>query len=98
MLGPGLMRTAPGVLRNVGSEGEDVAPSLPPAGAGVALDREAARALPRGRPRPRVGAILRPDVDVGVEVGSFGNVDVSCCRKSWVGGYLQSRLEFDAFS
>lgn len=91
-LGPGVMRTAPGVLRNVGSAGEDLAPpSLPPLGAGVALDREAARALPRGRPRPRGGAILRCDV-VGVDV------DARTCRKSCVGGFLQSRSAFDAFS
>lgn len=65
MLGPGLMRTLPGVLRSVGScrcccEGEPLALSLSlalllPPGAGVRLDRDAARVLPRGRPR---GGIL----------------------------------------
>lgn len=82
MLGPGLIRTVPGVLRSVGSAAGEAALSLsPPAGAGVMLDREAARVLPLGRPRPRAGAIFCRRPDVGV--------DVSCCaRKLWNGGYL----------
>lgn len=75
MLGPGLMRTAPGVLRNVGSEGDDVAASLPAMGAGVALDREAARAPPlEPPPRPRLGGIFVVDVNGDF---SFGGSVVS---------------------
>lgn len=76
MLGPGLARKELGVLRNVGSDGEDVA-AASGAGAGVALEREAARAPPREPPRPRLGGILAVVfVVVGVDV-SFG---AGCCK------------------